>query len=86
MPTNIAIDSESDALLNDLAARSGKTRTQIVREALERLSGEQRPNLAEPTPYDLAGDLLGVAHGGPKDLARRHKAASRERLAPGSND
>ena len=86
MPTNIAIDSESDALLNDLAARSGKTRTQIVREALERLSGEQRLNLVEPTPYELVGDLLGVAHGGPKDLARRHKAAFREILGPGSSD
>ena len=86
MPTNVTIDSESDALLNDLAARSGKTRLEIIREALKRLSDEQEPGSAEPTPYDLVSDLLGVAHGGPKDLARRHKAAFRELLTRDSDD
>ena len=86
MSTQVAIDSESDALLDDLAARSGKTRTQIVREALERLVGQEAANPGEPNPYDLASDLLGVARGGPKDLARRHKAAFRELLARRSND
>jgi len=49
MPTNVAIDSESDALLNDLAARSGKTKSEIIREVLKKLSGNK--GRVPPSPH-----------------------------------
>jgi hypothetical protein len=49
-------------------------------EPSDRLGGEPPSNPAEPTAYHLVADLLGVGHGGPNDLACRHRAAFREIL------
>ena len=81
MPTSVRLDNETEVLLQRLAHRSGRTKSDVLREALHHLAAEQEKSALPNGPYALISDLLGIAQGGPKDLARRHKRAFRERLA-----
>ena len=81
MPTSVRLDAETDALLRRLAHLTGRTKSDVLREALIRLSQEQEAISADEGPYAIISDLVGIAHGGPDDLARRHKRAFRDTLA-----
>jgi len=81
MPTSVRLDSETEALLRRLASTKGQTKSEILREALHRLASESDAPSSQDGPYSRVLDLVGVGEGGPRDLARRHKDAFRERLA-----
>ena len=80
MSTSVQLDPETEALLDRLAQTQGRTKSDILREALQRLAqGEQLKEV--DGPYALVADLIGVAQGGPNNLARRHKQIFRDMLA-----
>jgi hypothetical protein len=81
MSTIVRLDTESDTLLRRLTEHSGRSRSEILREALLRFSRGQLDPEPDMAPHDLVEDLVGIAQGGPDDLARRHKQAFRELLA-----
>ena len=81
MPTSVRLDTETEALLHRLTRQSGRTKSDILREALLRLSQERETGSPDDGPYALVSDLVGIAEGGPVDLARDHKRAFREKLA-----
>jgi hypothetical protein len=79
MTTSVRLDAETEARLTRLARRRGVTKSDILREAIERLAAletEPRGNV-----YERVADLVGVAQGGPADLGRRHKARFRQLLS-----
>lgn len=79
MPTSVRLDPETEALLKRLARTSGRTKSEVIREALHRMSDETRA--AEPASlYHAIEDLVGIADVGPGDLARNHKQRFRELL------
>lgn len=80
MPTSVRLDTETEALLRSLAQRSGRTKSDILREALARLAADQKMTAETKNLYSLIADLVGVTEGGPRNLARRHKEAFRESL------
>ena len=81
MSTSVRLDPETEALLKRLARRSGRTKSDMLREALHRLAEEEKTGGDANRPYTIISDLIGVAAGGPPDLARAHKRAFRERLS-----
>ncbi len=81
MSTSVRLDPETEALLKRLARRSGRTKADMLREALHRLAEEEKTGGDANRPYAIISDLIGVASGGPPDLARAHKRAFRERLS-----
>ena len=81
MPTSVRLDRETEALLHRLARTSGRTKSDILREALVRLAKEHEASFTVNTPYALMADLIGIAQGGPRDVARRHKQAFRDALS-----
>jgi hypothetical protein len=70
VPRSVRLDPKTEALLSRLARVRGRSKSHIIREAIARLAEEQTEP-AQPTAYDLMADLVGVARGGPPDLARR---------------
>lgn len=80
MPTSVRLDTETEDLLRSLAQRSGRTKSDILREALARLAADQEMTSENENLYSLVADLVGVAEGGPRNLARQHKRAFREAL------
>ncbi len=79
MPTSVRLNPETEALLKRMARTSGRTKSEVIREALHRMSEEA--GAAEPASlYHGIEDLVGIADVGPGDLARRHKQRFREKL------
>ena len=72
MPTSVRLDPETEALLNRLAQTHRRTKSDILREALHRLAQDEHAKEADG-PYALIADLIGIAQGGPDNLARHHK-------------
>lgn len=80
MPTSVRLDPETEALLKRLARSSGRTKSEVIREALHRMSGEERGAVQAGSLYHMISDLIGIAEDGPEDLARQHKKRYREKL------
>jgi hypothetical protein len=78
MPTSVRLDPETEALLGRLARSRGQTKSAVLRAALLRLAQDQPIAEAGDGPYALIADLMGIAQGGPDNLARRHKQAFRD--------
>jgi hypothetical protein len=60
----LCVESES--------SRRGLSKSCIIREALERAFGKEKP-IPGATVGDLTKDLCGSVHGGPRDLAGNKK-------------
>ncbi len=80
MPTSVRLDPKTEALLSQLARARGRSKSQIIREAIARLARDESDPRGQPRPYELMADLIGIAHGGPSDLARRSSEVFRELL------
>ena len=68
MPTSVRLDDRTRRLLEKLMRSTRKTRSEVIREAIEVLARTESSR-AEPTPYAAVKDLLGCVHGGPVDLS-----------------
>jgi len=79
MPTSVRLDPETEALLRKLARTSGRTKSEVIREALHRMSEEASANQLTSLYHGIK-DLVGIADVGPGDLARHHKQRFREKL------
>jgi hypothetical protein len=73
-------------LLARLAQSRKETKSAVLRAALLRLADDGAAGQGREGPHALISDLVGIARGGPQDLARHHKQAFREMLVrpPGS--
>ena len=80
MPTSVRLDSKAEAILRRIARRTGRTKSDVLREAVLRLAGQQD---IEPggSFLSMVSDLVGIGSGGPPDLARRSSEVFRERLS-----
>jgi metal-responsive CopG/Arc/MetJ family transcriptional regulator len=77
MVLTVRLDTELQRKLNELVRATGKTRSEIVREAVRRYeaaASDQR------TAYERFADVIGVAHGGGGARARRSEEILREVL------
>jgi metal-responsive CopG/Arc/MetJ family transcriptional regulator len=61
-----------DAKLEALAQKRGVSKSEVVREALERTLQETSKRL-KPSAYDLMKDCCGIVKGGPSDYATNPK-------------
>jgi len=80
MPTSVRLDPKTEVLLNRLAHNQGRTKSDILREAIHRMAQDEQATEVQGA-YSLVADLIGIAQGGPNDLARQHKQAFRDLLA-----
>lgn len=71
MPVSVRLDAGTEALIARLARRRGRTKSEVIREALMVLAREERRALASPTAYEAMAPALGCARGGPKRLSER---------------
>jgi predicted DNA-binding protein len=82
MPTSVRFDPKTEAVLRRLARRTGRTKSDVLREAIARMA---EPEDLEPSGSFLAmvADLVGVTRRGPEDHARRSEELFRTRLRAG---
>lgn len=80
MPTSVRLDPKTETILRRMARRTGRTRSEVIREAILRLA-ESAELPSTGTLYDRVKDLLGAAKGGPRDLGARSEEYLREMFA-----
>ncbi len=71
MPLTVRVDVKTEQLLERLARKRGKTKSEVIREAIGVLAKEVETQEATEHPYDKVRDLIGSVHGGPADLSMR---------------
>ena len=76
MPTSVRLDPKTQRALDRLARSNSKTKSEIVREAIELLAEKETQR-----PYEKVSDLIGCVTGGPPDLSEDTGGKLRELLA-----
>ena len=71
MPTTVRLDPKSENLLKRLARKTGRTKSQIIRDAIEKLAQSEMGDEPSIRPYDRIKHLIGAVRGGPPDLSER---------------
>ncbi len=71
MPTSVRLDPKTESLLSALARKTGKTKSQVIRQAIERLARSETSGHEPRTAYDALAHVIGCARGGPRDLSER---------------
>ena len=78
MVFTVRLDRKTHARLAQLARVTGQSQSEIVREALRRYTP---PSEATRTVFDRFADIIGIAHLGSGDRARRSEEILRRRFA-----
>jgi hypothetical protein len=70
MPISVRVDAKTERMIDRLAKRTGRTKSQIIREGIAALAGSQT-SLKWQRPYEAMEHLIGCARGGPSDLSEQ---------------
>lgn len=80
MPTSVRLDTKTEWVVRRLARQTRRTKSQVIREAIARMAEQVGSPPRRDSTYAAIEDLLGIAHGGPSDLARRADESFRDLL------
>ncbi len=80
MPTSVRLDPKTEAVVRRLARQTSRTKSEVIREAIARMAEQTSGPPRRDSPYAAIEDLLGIASGGPRDVARRSDEAFRDML------
>jgi predicted DNA-binding protein len=80
MPLTVRVDVKTERLLQRLARKRGRTKSEVIRDAIGVLAKTVEAQEATERPFDKVRDLIGSVHGGPKDLSTRTGEAFRQAL------
>ena len=81
MPLTVRVDVKTERLLQLLARKCGRTKSEVIRDAIGVLAREVESQEVAERPYDQVRDLIGRVQGGPVDLSVRTGEAFRRMLA-----
>lgn len=71
MVVSVRLDSKTENLLNRLARRTRRTKSEVIRKALIAFARAEADSEAPANPYEAIAHLIGCARGGPKELSER---------------
>lgn len=81
MPLTVRVDLKTERLLQRLARKRGRTKSEVIRDAIGVLAKEVEAQEATEHPYDTVRDLIGSVQGGQPDLSMRTGEKFRRALA-----
>lgn len=71
MPTTVRLDPETESLIKRLAKKTGRTKSQVIRDAIRTLAESEDSGKVTGGPYEAFSHLIGCASGGGPDLSER---------------
>ncbi len=71
MPTTVRLDPETESMIKRLARKTGRTKSQVIRDAIRVLAKTEDGGKATGGPYEAFSHVIGCASGGPPDLSER---------------
>lgn len=81
MPLTVRVDLKTERLLERLARKRGRTKSEVIRDAIGVLAKSVEAQEAAEHPYEKVRDLIGSVHGGPAELSERTGETFRRMLA-----
>lgn len=81
MPLTVRVDVKTERLIERLARKRGRIKSEIVREAIGILSRQAQSRDQTEPPYEAVRDLIGFVRDGPSDLSVQTGKAFRRLLA-----
>ncbi|BFU96877.1 MAG: hypothetical protein NTNFB02_35990 [Nitrospira sp.] len=81
MPLTVRVDAKTERLLQRLARKRGRTKSEVIRDAIGVLAKQVETQEATQRPYEKLRDLIGSVQGGPSDLSGRAGEAFRDMLS-----
>lgn len=71
MPVSVRLDPKTEELVTRLARKRGRTKSEVIRQAIRVLAEYQDASEKPSRPYDAISHLIGCASGGPRDLSEQ---------------
>lgn len=74
MPTSVRLDARTESLIRRLAKRQGRTKSELIRAAIESLAREAEETEARGaavSAYDRFAHVVGIADSGGANLSER---------------
>ncbi|HSL82752.1 MAG TPA: CopG family transcriptional regulator [Thermoanaerobaculia bacterium] len=76
--TTVRLDPTTRAALERLAAQRGQSRSEVIRDAISHLAGEETEGT--PCAFELLQPFAGIADSGGRELSRESGRRFREKL------
>lgn len=71
MPTSVRLNPETERVLQGLVRRSGRTKSDVIRRAIEVLAEQAETGLETKGVFQTVEHLLGVGTGGDPSLSKQ---------------
>ena len=71
MPISVRLDTKTEELVARLARKNGRTKSEVIRQAILVLAESQGAGKKPAPPYEAVAHLIGCARGGPRDLSEQ---------------
>lgn len=71
MPLTVRVDVKTERLIQRLARKRGRSKSEVIRDAIGVLARRIQEQEEAERPYETVRDLIGSVHGGPPDLSVR---------------
>ncbi len=81
MTISVRLDSQTERALVRLARLTGKTKSEVIRDAIRQLSERATKASSGPTAYDRIADVVGIVNLGPGDRAAQSEEILRAMFA-----
>lgn len=81
MVTSVRLDPQTERKLSRLAEKAGKSKSEIIRDAINKMSSEDAGDESGKTLYEQLGPYIGIVSLGPGNRAARSEELLREMFA-----
>ena len=71
MPLTVRVDVKTERLIQRLARKRGRSKSEVIRDAIGVLARGIQEQVKAERPYETVRDLIGSVHGGHPDLSVR---------------
>jgi Arc/MetJ-type ribon-helix-helix transcriptional regulator len=71
MPLTVRVDHKTERLIQRLARKGGRSKSEVIRDAIDILAKRAQEQEKTERPYEAVRDLIGSVHGGPSNLSER---------------
>jgi hypothetical protein len=71
MPLTVRVDPKTERLIQRLARKRGRSKSEVIRDAIGILAKRAEEQEMTERPLEAVRDLIGSVRGGPSDLSER---------------
>ena len=71
MPLTVRLDPKTERLIQRLAHKRGRSKSEVIRDAIGILAKRAQEQEQTERPYEAVRDLIGSVRGGPADLSEQ---------------